>query len=108
MSRLTKKMMGKVVLPIMPMGIETKEDLYKYHEVRREYEDIAIKLAEYEDREEIKDCQYCCGDVDGRDYILSNGSEGIYIDGKGNFVGDDDFDFEDKRLNYCPVCGRKL
>lgn len=52
MSRLTRKMMGKVVLPVIPMEIKTKEDLNKYHEVRREYEAMAIKLAEYEDKEE--------------------------------------------------------
>lgn len=108
MSRLTRKMMGQVILPMIPMEIKSKEDLDKYHEVRKEYEDMAIKLAEYEDREEIEDCQYCCGDVDGRDYLLSNGNEGIYIDGNGNLTGDDNFDFEDKKIKYCPICGRKL
>lgn len=52
MSRLTKKFAGKVVLPSIPMEIKTKEDLDKYHEIRRECETMAIKLAEYEDREE--------------------------------------------------------
>ncbi|MDU4480203.1 hypothetical protein [Clostridium sp.] len=52
MSRLTRKMMGKVVLPIIPMEINSEEDLNKYHKVRREYEVMAIKLAEYEDKEE--------------------------------------------------------
>lgn len=44
--------MGKVVLPIIPMEINSEEDLNKYHKVRREYEVMAIKLAEYEDKEE--------------------------------------------------------
>jgi len=50
--RLTKKFGDRVILPLIPMEIKTKEDLDKYHEIRREYEAMAIKLAEYEDREE--------------------------------------------------------
>ena len=53
MSRLTKKFADKVVLPVIPMEIKSKEDLDKFHEVRREYEAMAIKLAEYEDKEEV-------------------------------------------------------
>lgn len=37
MSRLTRKMMNKVELPIIPMEIKSKEDLEKYHDVRRKY-----------------------------------------------------------------------
>lgn len=72
------------------------------------------ECVEYEECSEIKldesyeNCKYCSGDVDMRDYILSNGNEGVYIDGNGNLVGDDDFDFEDKKINFCPICGRKL
>lgn len=55
-----------------------------------------------------EDCQYCCTDVDMRDYLLTDGCNGIYIDGNGNLVGDDEFDFEDTKLYYCPKCGRKL
>lgn len=51
MKRLTKKSGDKVLLPIIPMGIDSKEDLNKYHKVRKEYQDVAIKLAEYEDTE---------------------------------------------------------
>lgn len=108
MSRLTRKMMGRVVLPTIPMEIRSKEDLEKWHECRKEYENMAIKLAEYEDRDEIKNCPCCCGDVNGRDYLLSNGNEGVYIDGNGNLTSDDNFDFEDKKINFCPECGRKL
>ena len=49
MERLTKKFGDKVILPIIPMGINSKEDLDKYHKVRKEYQDMAIKLAAYED-----------------------------------------------------------
>ena len=101
-------MMGKVILPIIPMEIKSKEDLDKYHKVRKEYEEMAIKLAEYEDKDDTNDCEYCCGDVDDRSLLLSNGSDGIYISGNGELVGDDIFYFEDKKINYCPVCGRKL
>lgn len=52
MSRLTRKMMGKVILPMIPMEINTREDLENWHEVRRQYDAMVIKLAEYEDREE--------------------------------------------------------
>ncbi len=53
-------------------------------------------------------CNYCCGDVDTRDYLLSNGSEGAYIDGNGNLTGDDQLYFENKKISYCPMCSRKL
>ena len=52
MNRLTRKFADKVVLPMIPIEIKSKEDLDKWHEVRKEYEAMAIKLAEYEDREE--------------------------------------------------------
>jgi hypothetical protein len=55
-----------------------------------------------------ENCQYCCDNVDERDLLLSNGSEGVYIDGNGNLIGDDEFNFNDKKLNYCPICGKKL
>jgi hypothetical protein len=54
------------------------------------------------------DCNYCCDDVDKRDYILADGYGGFYIDGNGNLVGDDAYDFPDRKINYCPMCGRKL
>ena len=108
MNRLTRKFGEKVILPTIPMEINSQEDLEKFHKVRKEYENMAIKLSEYEDREEITDCEYCCGDVDYRNLILSNGCDGIYIDGEGNLVGDDEFNFKDKKINYCPICGKKL
>ena len=58
--------------------------------------------------EDGKDCNYCCGDVDERSLLLSDGSDGVYISGNGELVGDDIFDFVDKKINYCPVCGRNL
>jgi len=58
MSRLTRKFGDEVILPIIPMDINSKEDLEKYHNIRREYENMVIKLSEYEDREEINNCKY--------------------------------------------------
>ena len=49
MDRLTKKFGDKVLLPNIPMEINSKEDLDKYHEVRRDIESKIIRLAEYED-----------------------------------------------------------
>lgn len=109
MNRLTRKIMGRVELPTIPIEINSREDLEKFHKVRKEYEAMAIKLAEYEDRfENNNNCKYCCGTVDDRDYLLSDGHNGVYISGNGELVCDDVFDFEDKKVKYCPVCGRKL
>lgn len=55
------------------------------------------------------ECQYCYGDVDMRDYLLTNGDSGVYINGNGELTGDDGLEFFDtKKLNFCPICGRKL
>lgn len=55
-------------------------------------------------------CQYCSGDVDERKYLLINKDTeiGIYIDGNGNLTGDDELEFGDKKINFCPSCGRSL
>lgn len=37
------------MLPVIPMEIKNEEDLKKYHETRRKYEENTIRLAEYED-----------------------------------------------------------
>ena len=37
--------------------------------------------------EDTKDCNYCCGDVDERSLLLSDGSDGVYISGNGELVG---------------------
>ena len=55
-----------------------------------------------------EDCMYCCDDVDTRDYLLTDGCAGVYIDGNGNLIGDDVLNFTDRKLNYCPMCGRKF
>jgi hypothetical protein len=55
-----------------------------------------------------EDCKYCCDDVDMRDYLLSDGCNGVYIDGNGNLTSNDEFDFEDIKLSCCPICGRKF
>lgn len=49
MDRLTEKMGDRVLLPIIPMEIRNAEDLEKYHDTRRKYEENTIRLAEYED-----------------------------------------------------------
>ncbi len=49
MERLTKKFGDKVLLPNIPMEINSKKDLDKFHEVRRDVESKIIRLAEYED-----------------------------------------------------------
>ncbi|EQB3100454.1 hypothetical protein ACYIU4_001790 [Clostridium botulinum] len=73
------------------------------------FAEVREYLKKYENIEEnIKECEYCCGDVDNRDLLLSDGCDGIYIDGNGSLIGDDVFNFSDKKINYCPVCGRKL
>lgn len=56
----------------------------------------------------MSDCKYCSGDVDTRNYLISSGSEGVYIDGNNNLTADDEFEFEELKINFCPVCGRKL
>ena len=53
MERLTRKIAGSVALPLIPMDIKHKADLEIYHKVRKQYEENTIKLAEYEDFEEI-------------------------------------------------------
>ena len=71
--------MGQVVVPVIPMEIKTKEDLNEYHKVRREYEAMAIKLAEYEDKEEnreaseevIKFLENLINDLDDIDWNIS-------------------------------------
>lgn len=56
----------------------------------------------------MNNCEYCCGDVNSRSFLLSNGNEAVYIDGNGNLSADDELELEDKRINYCPMCGRDL
>lgn len=54
-----------------------------------------------------KSCVYCCEDIDEVKYLMTDGVNGIYIDGNGNLCGDE-ICFEDVKLYYCPKCGRKL
>lgn len=56
------------------------------------------------------DCNYCTGNVDSRKALLVTESlDEIYIDGENYLTGDDEFSLkEDTKINYCPMCGRKL
>lgn len=63
----------------------------------------------------IKDkCRYCEGDVDDRKYIardleLLEEKIDLYIDGNGMLnVSNQDGFYDDTKINYCPMCGRKL
>lgn len=103
MSRLTRKMMGQVVLPVIPMEIKTKEDLNEYHKVRREYEAMAIKLAEYEDKEDDEHLKLL-NSIEIIDYSISS-DEVEYIEIEDNAknveilkkLGATDEDFEAMR-----------
>lgn len=56
MKRMTTKFADKVVLPMIPISpYYDLSELDKFHEVRRKYEEFAIKLAEYEDIGTIKE-----------------------------------------------------
>lgn len=55
-----------------------------------------------------ENCQYCCGDVNMRENLLSDCVSDVYIDGNGNLSGDDELNFEPKKINFCPMCGRRL
>ena len=48
------------------------------------------------------DCEYCELDV----YFRKNLLDGIYIDSE-NFLSND-YECEAVKINYCPMCGRKL
>lgn len=70
--------------------------------MKSELEKINMSVISYDD------CQYCCDDVDMRDYLITDGNLGLYIDGNGNITGDDELELWEKKLNYCPMCGRKF
>ena len=54
------------------------------------------------------ECKYCEVDVDDREmlFVLEDSFYEceIYIDGNGNLTDNT----SDKKINYCPMCGRKL
>lgn len=54
------------------------------------------------------DCQYCCDDELMRDYLLSDGSGGIFIDKNNCLENDLEIGLWNFSIDYCPVCGRKL
>lgn len=69
--RLTNKFGDKVILPMIPMQIESKEDLENYHKVRKEYEDNTIRLSSYEDIGSIEEII----NLKGNNRLLENGSK---------------------------------
>lgn len=56
----------------------------------------------------MEECIYCEWDVETRDYIIGDGGRGIYIDGNGYLMPDDDLNMDEIEINFCPMCGRKL
>ena len=52
----------------------------------------------------MDECKYCHGNADDRKFLLRE--TGIYIDEDGKLS--DDENCEDVKINYCPMCGRKL
>lgn len=58
---------------------------------------------------EIKEpCSYCEVEVDARDYLISNGGEGVYICGNGYLVADDELEMGETKIIFCPMCGKRL
>lgn len=55
--RLTKRLGDKVKIPVSPMVIKDIEDRDEYFKVRKEVEDIVIRLAEYEDLGSVKELE---------------------------------------------------
>jgi hypothetical protein len=100
--RLTKKFAGKIILPMIPMEIKSKNDLENFHKIRKEYENITFKLAEYEDRDENNNCEYCCGDVQNRKDFVDD----CYIN-ENNYLCNDHNNTKIK-INFCPKCGKDL
>ncbi|ACA57398.1 hypothetical protein FDC45_17875 [Clostridium botulinum] len=55
------------------------------------------------------ECEYCYGDVDNRRALLTDSfNDDIYISGNNTLVGSDDLELDEIKINYCPICGRKL
>ena len=56
------------------------------------------------------ECKYCEVDVDDRENLLQIETDywdfNIYIDDNNNLTHNDKF--EDNKINYCPMCGRRL
>ena len=54
------------------------------------------------------DCQYCCDDELMRDYLISDGNGGVFIDKNNCLENDLEIGLWNFSVNYCPNCGRKL
>ena len=70
--RLTKRWGDKVKIPVSPMVIKDIEDRDEYFKVRKEVEDIVIRLAEYEDLGSVKELEnrIQLKNIDLTDYTL--------------------------------------
>lgn len=56
----------------------------------------------------VVDCEYCEGDVDDRKALIwVEGHYKIHID-ENNCIESGEYPSEEKKINYCPICGRKL
>lgn len=56
----------------------------------------------------MEDCKYCTGMGYKRDCLMGNANDCLYINDDGYLTTDEAFEFEDCKINYCPICGRKL
>lgn len=54
-----------------------------------------------------ENCKYCYGDVENRKDIMSDGIDSIYIT-SNNCLKSMYNDYVMEKINYCPMCGRKL
>ena len=74
----------------------------------KERNNLAIQALQ-EKLERDKGCEYCTGDVDNREELLSTDDGCVYIDGNNNLTYQDHSGFTiDNEINVCPMCGRKL
>lgn len=56
----------------------------------------------------MEGCKYCTGDGHTRNCLMGNANECLYINDDYCLTTDDAFEFEDCKISYCPICGRKL
>lgn len=54
------------------------------------------------------DCNYCCDDEMMRDYLIHDGNGGVFIDNNNYLENDLEVGLFNQKINFCPMCGRKL